>query len=341
MKILLSKLFLIHFGVIAILCSVSSSDAIAQSEQYKIRLAHGITGTPNSPHHVTCLRFAELVNNDSNGRIKIEVFGFGVLGNERAVSEQVSLGGLEMAQLGIASGGSHLSDQIATEELPYAWKDYDQILNAYNGDLGKLLRAIFLEKGKMVSLSFIPFGARNITNNVRPIRSSADVAGLKLRSAEVPLRLDAFRALKAQVVPIPAPELFAALQQGIVDGQENPLAMIRDGRYYEVQKYLALTGHILSMNHFVINESFYKKLPDDLKQILSKNAQKMQAFMLSLVMENEKSALETLKKSMTIVEDVDKNSFRKAMLPVYEKYKKVFQPEIWAAIEKYSSVNEK
>ncbi len=340
MKTLSVKFYLIHVMVLLMLC-FTFTDVEAQSGQYKIRLAHALTATLGNPPHATALKFAEIVNKDTNGRIKIEVYGGGVLGGERALSEQLTLGAIEMGILGVASAAAHLSEKVTTEELPYAWDSYDQILKAYNGDLGKLLKPIYTEKGKMISLVYLPFGFRHITNNVRPIKQPADLAGLKLRSAEVPLRVDAFRQLKVQVVPIAFPELFTALQQGTVDGQENPVSLIKDGRFFEAQKYLSLTGHIISMNHFVINESFYKKLPNDLKQILNDDAQKMQNFMLDRVNETDKNALEFLKKVMSVTENIDKKVFRVAMAPVYTKYKNVFGSDIWAAVEKYSSIKAK
>jgi tripartite ATP-independent transporter DctP family solute receptor len=308
----------------------------AYAQEFKMRLAHELP--LDGPLHRSLEAFAADVAQATDGRVEITIFGGATLGGDRALSEQVRLGGIQLANLGVATQAP-LSPQFSIEEVPYAWESLEQIQTAFQGKLGEIVSAKMLELGAR-PLSIHPFGFRHLTNSVRAVRTPEDIKGLKLRIAEVPIRLDTFQLLETQPVPIAFAEVFTALQQGTVDGQENPLAIIAGARFFEVQKHLSMTGHIANMNWLVINEAYFASLPEDVQAALSAEAAKIGPRLLTEIDALETKLLEELKASgMEVVEDVDKDAFRKALAPVYEKYSTVFEPELWAALEESSSVS--
>lgn len=312
------------------------SSTIAQAQDYRMRLGHELP--VDSPIHRALEAFAKEVNETSDGRVNIQVFGAAVLGPDRAISEQVRLGGIELAALGI-NVQAPLGEDFTIEEVPYVWDSYEQLQAAFDGDLGRIFTEKFTALGAR-PISFFPFGFRHLTNSVRPVTSPADLAGLKIRTAEVPIRMDTFRELGAQPVPIAFPELFTSLQQGTVDGQENPLFIIKGSRFFEVQKYLTLSRHIGTTYFLVMNEQFRQSLPEDLLKIIDDAAAKITPAVSKELQEGEAETLVFLKENgMEVVEEVDRAEMRAKLQPVYEKYKARFSPELWAVLEKYSSLN--
>lgn len=308
----------------------------AAAQNVTMRLGHELP--LDSPTHRALETFAANVKSASDGRIDIKLFGAAVLGPDRAISEQVRLGGIDMAALGI-NVQAPLSEDFTIEELPYAWDNYAQLAAAFEGDLGRIFSEKFTALGAR-PISFFPFGFRHLTNNVRPVRTPDDLKGMKLRMAEVPIRMDTFQTLGAQPVPIAFPELFTALQQGTVDGQENPLFIIKGSRFFEVQKYLSLTRHIGTTYFLVINEAKFQSLPEDVRTILTAEAAKISPQVTKELEDGEAGILTFLKENgVEIVEDIDRAAFREKLKPVYEKYKARFSPELWAVMEKYSSIN--
>lgn len=309
----------------------------AAAQEVTLRLGHELP--IDSPIHRALEAYAENVKQASDGRIDIKIFGAAQLGPDRALSEQVRLGGIDMAALGINTQAP-LGVDFTIEEVPYAWDNYEQLAAAFEGELGAFFSEKFTALGAR-PLAYFPFGFRQLTNNVRPVRTPEDLVGLKLRMAEVPIRMDTFQALGAQPVPIAFPELFTALQQGTVDGQENPLFIIKGARFFEVQKYLTLTGHIATTFFLVINDARYASLPDDVKQILNDEARKISPAVTKELVDGEAATLAFLTENgMQVVETIDRDAMRAKLKPVYEKYKAQFDPALWAALEKYSSIND-
>lgn len=310
-----------------------SGQALAGS--YNIRMAHYFP--VDSYIHEEMMSFADRVKEKTNGEVEVEVHGAGVLGGDRELSEQVRMGAIQMANLGVTTQAP-LDKNFSIGELPYLWTDYDQIVEAYNEGLGEYFTNLMLEHGAR-PLGFFPFGYRHTTNNVRPISEPSDFAGVKMRISEIPIRLDAFKEIGAQPVPISFPELYTALQQGTVDGQENPLFLIETSQFHEVQDYLSLTRHIVNMNQIIINEDFYKSLPKEYQEDLREEVQLSSEKMASETQAVEDAALQRLiEKGMKVNDNVDLEKMREALLPVYEKWEKEFDPELWALIEEYSSL---
>lgn len=317
-------------GVLATIMLASFMIVATPAQEYKFRLAHVLPAS--HPYGVTMEQFAKAVEVDSGGRIKIQVIHAGALGGDREMVEQVRLGGLEMGLIHPSASGIDIRLQI--EELPFAWARREQAYAALDGELGAKLLDILAKKG-IKGLAWYESGYRHLTNNVRPIRELRDIKGLKIRMAELKMRIDTFKLLGANPIPMAFPELFMALQQGTVDGQENPLATIKAAKLDEVQKYLSLSGHTWGSSSLMINMDVWKKLPSDLQNILQRNAIKYRDIERKMIQESEAKVLAQLKTNMQ-VNEVDKAAFRKAVAPIYDIYRPVFGEDLMKLVEKYS-----
>jgi len=223
----------------------------------------------------------------------------------------------------------------AIEELPFLWSSREQAYAAYDGELGAKLTEAIGKNGVKV-LAYWENGFRHFTNNVKPIVRPADMKSIKFRTAESAIRLDMFKQLGAAAVPMPFTELFTALQQGTVDGQENPLSIIDSSRLYEVQKYLSLSGHIWNASLMVVSPSRWNKLSAEDRKIIEANALKYRLVARELIREQDDKLLTELKAKGIAVNEVDKAAFKKAVEPVWAKYEAKFGKDIMDIVRKYS-----
>jgi len=240
-------------------------------QQYVIRLAHADpTDIYTSRKQAQSVVFASLVNTRSNGRIKVEVYGAGALGAEREYVESIKAGNVEA---GIASGviSNFFPDAMVTD-IPYLFPSEYVAWEVMNGPVGQKLADKFLATTGMRCLTFSEVGFRNFTNSVRPIKTPADLKGLKIRVMETPLYITMMKALGANPTPIAWTETYTALQTHVVDGEENPIGSILMAKLQEVQKYLTLDGHVYGVDWFIINDKFFQKLPADLQYIVLDSA---------------------------------------------------------------------
>jgi tripartite ATP-independent transporter DctP family solute receptor len=315
-----------------VLLSLFVMDEGVWAQQYKWKLGHVLA--PTHPYNLAAVEFAKAVEKDTNGRVKIEVHPSGALGSEKDMTEQVRFGALEMS---LMSTGSmrFIEPKMEIEELPYAWPTRQHAYAALDGELGSKLKSLLEPKGIYI-LAWLENGYRHMTNNVRPIHKPQDLKGLKIRSAEVQMRLDTFKLLGIQPTPMPFTELFMALQQGTVDGQENPLAIIYSSKFYEVQKYLSLTGHIWGSANFEINKGLWDKLPKDIQTVLQRNAIQYRDYERKLIQQSDSDLIAELKKKGMQVNEVDARPFQAATRPIYEKYGLVFGKDLMDLVAKYS-----
>ena len=299
--------------------------------QTTIKIGHVL----NQDHswNVCLLGFAEEVKTATEGRVLIEVFPGAQLGNEKDVIE-----GLVMQTIdgGLIGGGSFQSiePKFGIEALPYAWPTHEAAYNALDGELGSYLLSI-LEKQGVVGLSWWENGFRHMTNNQRPIQKPEDLKGLKIRVTPDKMRLDTFNALGASPMPINFGELYTALQQGVVDGQENPYAIIYSSSFFEVQKYLSPTGHIWGSALLCVNNSVWGKLSKEDQATVTRLAAKWRDEQRRQTREQEEEFLAKLKEKGMQVAEVDKEAFQKAVQGVWTQYEGVFGKELMDLVRKY------
>lgn len=266
-------------------------------------------------------KFAEIVKAKSGGKIKVNLFPGGVLGSDQANVSALQGGTLEMVVLNTGILASQVKD-LSIFDFPFLFANTKEADAIVDGVVGKKMHAKLEEKG-IVGLSFWELGFRNITNSKRPLTKVEDIAGLKLRVIPNPINVDWVKALDANPTPLPFPEVYAAMEQKAIDGHENPVTVINANKFYEVQKYLAITNHQYNPQSVIISKKFWdtlnaaeKKLIDD----ASDEATKYQRTQNRLVMT---TALENVKKNGMVVTEfsaAEVAKFREKMKPVIFKY---------------------
>jgi len=297
------------------LAAAITGPAAAQTE---LKIGHG--HSDKHSFHLGMERFRDTLEQKAPGAFNVTIFPQAQLGSEREMQEQLTTGTLEMTITGVLA---IFEPKITLMELPYLFRDREHILKAQQSEVVAALASGLPAKGVRL-VGFLENGFRNITNNTRPINSPQDVNGLKIRTPENLAQVETFRALGASPTPMPFSELYAALRQGVVDGQENPLQNIHDGKLFEVQKHLAMTGHIYNSAYVVMSEAFYQGLKPEERSAIEAALKEATDWQFNFIAERDSELLETLKAEGMQVTEPDQEAFRAATAPAYEAFYKGF-----------------
>ena len=273
--------------------------------------------------------FARLVEEGTNGEVVIKVYGGGQLGKgERELLEGLQLGTIDLAVT--ATGPvSNFSADMGVVDLPFLFTSNEHVDKVLDGPVGRSLLD-GLEKANIKGLAFYENGFRNFTNSKRSLLTPQDFDGLKFRTMENPVHLASVRQLGAQAVPMSWGEVYTSLQTGVIDGQENPVAIVYAFKLSEVQKYLSLTGHFYSPAPVSMSLKKFKSLNPEYQKVLLDAALKSAAYERKLIRDNEAKQLAALKDQGMVVSEVDKAVFVEAMAPVYEQFGKKYPG--WQAV---------
>ena len=296
----------------------------ASTKTFKARLGHG--QATNQPVHLASVRFAELVKERSQGRLDVGVFPSSQLGTMVELAEAVRMGTVEMYNAGNGFIET-FSPRIGLVNLPGIMRDLDHAYKVmYPFALKEVYEKVLLPVG-IRPLGFISNDFRHITNNRRPIKTLADLKGLKLRVPNSKTFIDTVTAMGASPVPIDWTEVFGALQQGVVDGQENPFVQIWTAKFYEVQRYLALTYHMWDMYVLLMNEKFFQSLDPDLQKIVVEAGKEASDYGWKEMGKMNAELLEKLKALGMSVTTVDKQEVQNAIKPVWNTWMERVGPE--------------
>ncbi|HJV87468.1 MAG TPA: TRAP transporter substrate-binding protein [Noviherbaspirillum sp.] len=282
-----------------------------------------VSTAQNSHQGVAIDTLAKEVEKRTNGRYKIQTFYSGALGAEREAVEAVQLGTQELTWTSTGPIPNFVPE-VKILDVPFLFRDYAHARAVLDGPIGQEMLKKFDSKG-IKALAWGENGFRHMTNNKRPINTPEDMKGLKMRTMENPVHIQAYKGFGIIPTPMAFTEVFTALQQGTVDGQENPLSVITANKFEQVQKYLTLTGHVYSPGVFLMNKAAFDKLsPADQKAFLeaAKVAAKANR---DRVDSDEKTAVADLRaKGMQVVDKVDKAKFQAALAPVFVDFEKQF-----------------
>ncbi len=277
----------------------------------------------NSHQGVAIDTFAREVEKRTNGRYKVQTFYAGSLGGERESVEAVQLGTQELT---FTSTGPvpNFVPEVAILDIPFLFRDYNHARSTLDGPIGQDLLGKFPSKG-IVALAWGENGFRHMTNSKRAVNAPDDLKGLKMRTMENPVHIQAYKAFGIIPTPMAFPEVFTALQQGTVDGQENPLSVITAAKFEQVQKHLSLTGHVYSPALLLMNKSAWDKLSADDKKAFTEAAREAVKANRARVDDDEKKAVTDLRaKGMNVVETLDKSKFQATLGPTYADFGKKF-----------------
>jgi tripartite ATP-independent transporter DctP family solute receptor len=284
--------------------------------------------TPLDSHYgMGMTRFGEVLEELSGGELTLVQHPAAALGGEREMIEAVQIGTLDMV---ITSTGPlpNFVPETQVLDLPFLFRDYDHARGVLDGELGQELLAKIDEAG-FKALAWTENGFRHITNSVRPIKTPADLSGIKIRTMENPIHLRAFEALGAAPTPMSFAELFTALQQGVVDAQENPIVVISVSNFDEVQKYLTLSGHLYSPAILLMSQSKWDSLTEEQQGWVMEAAKASVEVTRNRVTELEETGVGQLEeKGMEVVTEIDRPAFEAAVQPAYEQYTSQFGDEL-------------
>lgn len=302
--------------------TVFNGNAFAETE---MNLAFSLS--IDSHYGVGAKVFAEEMSKLSGGEFKIVPKPSGALGGERDVVEGLQIGSVDMTITSTGPVGNFVPEIYALD-FPFLFKSYEHARKVLDGSIGEGLLAKFEDKG-MIGLAWSENGFRHLTNSVRSVNEPKDMEGLKIRTMENKVHMAAFDAAGASPTPMSFTELFTALQQGTVDGQENPIPVITSAKLYEVQKHLTLTGHVYSPAVILISKIVWDGLSDEEKGWIKQSAKASAKATRDAVSKIEIDGIEFLRdKGMTVITDVDKSKFQTAVSPAYDLYAEEYGAEL-------------
>lgn len=282
----------------------------------KLTLGHG--AAPGNPRHEASLKFADVVKAKSSGRIEVQVAPSAQLGDDAAMVTAMRTGALDMSA-NSQGAVANAVPEFAAFGMPFMFSSPAQAFKVLDGPLGKELADKSAEKG-LILLGTWDNGIRQMTNGKRPITKVEDMKGLKMRVPPDATLVDIMQALGAEAQQIKFAELYVALQQGVVDGQENPLVNIHASKLYEVQKHLALTNHQFQMTPFLMSKRTWDKLSEADRKIVQEAAAEATALQRKLSQEADEKLLAELKAKGVQVTTVDKAAFANATSKVDDKW---------------------
>jgi tripartite ATP-independent transporter DctP family solute receptor len=302
-------------------------------ETYLIRIASD--ETIDTPCSEATLIFKQLMEDGSDGRVKVEYFNDSAMGDEREIAESVHLGNLEMGIISSAYLSTYAPDWYITE-LPYVFMDRQEMYGFLDGEVGDFLKERLVENSNIRALDFADGSFKALLNNKKAITSVNDLAGLKIRCQENQMNMSLYKSWNGTAIPMGFSEIYTALQQGAIDGVDTSPLYMRSGKFYEVAKEYTLTNHQALLMVSIINTDFMNSLPEDLQQLVleaSHEAYTVQERMI--VEEAEQYATDVMDEAGCVeyvLSDAERDTFVQASRVVLEEYRSRINPALYEMI---------
>lgn len=317
----LSRTFLFAASAVAMLATLPAAAA-----DFTFTFAHVLTD--NTPNARAAVLFKEEVEKNSDGRIEIQIRPAAQLGGDVEIIEQTQMGLVHFA-IPPTANLANFNEKMYLFDLPFLMTDEASMKRVLDGEVGaELLKT--LEANNLHGINMWGAGFRNMTNNVRPIHGPADLKNIKMRTLQAPTILATYRAYGANPTAMAYTEVYNGLQQGVVEGQENPLANIDSMKFYEVQKFMTRTSHTYHTYAAVMNKAAWDSLPEDLQKVVEDAMVKGRDAARVYTNEDEAVILDKIKDHMEIIDltPEGREAFIKASQPIYEEFRSKVTPEI-------------
>lgn len=288
---------------------IAGATVFAGSANAETKLRFGYEAPRSDSQHIAAKKFDDLLKEKTKGEIKLSLFPDSTLGNAQTMISAVRGGTLDIEMSG-SPNFSGLEPKLNVIDIPFIFKDREHAYKVLDGEIGQgLLKD--LEAQGLKGLAFWEVGFRSFTNSKHPVKTPDDIKGLKVRTNQNPMYIQAFSLLGANPVPMPLSELYTALETKAVDAQEHPVGIFWSAKLYEVQKHLSLTNHGYTPLIVVMNKAKFDALSPELQKAIVESAQEAGKFQRQLNLENEKGIFEKLQKAgIEIVEKVDTQPFK-------------------------------
>lgn len=299
---------------------LSSCGAIAGKDaDYEGTINFSLALGEGSHHHEGGIAFAEKLDELTDGRIDVKFYYNNALGGEREVVEGMSINSIQM---GIASTGpmGGFVRSFMLFDMPYLFEDLDHVYGVLDGEIGDELADEFLDTTNVRILSWMENGFRYETNSKQPIETPEDLQGIKHRTQESTAQIQTWSALGADAIPMAWPEVYTALQQGVIDSQENPIATIADVRFFEVQDYIAMTQHVYSPAPMMISEKYFQSFSEADQQAILEAGEYATDIQREVSAVQEDEALQLMLDEGMEKTEIDRDAFVDATRPVLEKW---------------------
>jgi tripartite ATP-independent transporter DctP family solute receptor len=302
----------------------------AQAQDIKERtLRFGFQNTADHPVGVGLQRFADIVKEKSGGKINVRLFPGGTLGGDLQTVSALQGGTIDMTVLntGVLAG---VDKSTAILDFPYLFNSEKEVDAVVDGPAGKRLHERLADKG-LIGLSYFENGFRQLTNSRRPVTKLEDFQGLKLRVLQLPLFIEVFQTLGSNPVPLPFPEVYTALEQKVVDGQENPPNTIFFSKLHEVQKYLSLTKHVFNPQSMLLSKKTWDRLSPAEKTLLQDAAKEAALYQRQVSRDQTTKSIELIKQSGVAVNEISPEEIekiRQKIKPAIDKFAKDIDPEV-------------
>ena len=284
---------------LALSAALTGQTSPAEAREVKANLNHEMTGTVVDE---AVQRMAAAISERTEGRIKITVHSRGEMGGERAMFDLMQAGAIELGISGAAII-SAVAPEFGVLDTPYLMVSPEHLRRVVEGEIGDELRQTVLKNKRIRILGWMDRPPRHITTRNRAIRTPADLAGLKIRTREIPVQVEAFRMLQASPVPMAFGEVYTALQTGVIDAQENPLGITLGSSFNEVQNHIILTGHVREVQWLIASDAWWQGLGDEDRKVIAAAADEFMKWGQEKVYKQDAAHLaEARKRGMTIVE---------------------------------------
>jgi tripartite ATP-independent transporter DctP family solute receptor len=304
--------------VLAAVLSLTLSLAAQAAPQYTFRVAHYFK--EDHPWHKGLVYFARKVNEDSKGRIQIDIYNNGMLGSEAQTLQFVKDGSLDFV-VSDPSAGAPFAKELDFFALPFMWRDYGHWQRALDGDPGKAYDKLIEDKTGLKIIGYWGGSIRNVLSTKKPVNSMADLKGFRLRLISSPLKVNAWKAVGTVPTPIAFMETYLAMKSGVVDGMENESVAVLDMKFYEPAPYIARTEHEFTVRPLFMSKKTYDSLPLDLQQVVLKAAQEATVFERNAEVEAGKAAEAQMQNSLGVkFNAIDKQPFKEVTKPVIAEF---------------------
>lgn len=330
MKLFTSKINILFMLIVLSLITACSSNGGAgggeDSGDNPYEWSIGFNTVEDSIRGIAAQEFKRILEEESDGNIKIELFPNEQLGIDNEMIESVQVGALDF-QLSSSGALAEIMPEYSATDLPFMFEDADEAHAALDGPYGDILRDVSVAEGIQV-LNTFSIGFSQITTNANPINGPENLKGASIRSPNEPVPIATFEKLGSQVTTLPFTEVYLGLQQGTIDGQFNPLTAIKDSNFHEVQDYLAMTDIIFYHAPFIMNLDLWNSLDADTQELVQKAADKATEAAREFEAETEAEVLAEIEGDFKEVTYPDKEAFQKAVEPVYEQFEEQIGKDI-------------
>jgi tripartite ATP-independent transporter DctP family solute receptor len=309
---------------------VASTGVRAGAAEIRYRL--GMSQPTDSPNYIRLKQMVDAVRDETGGRMQIDMYPAGKLGSDNVMLKMLQSGEMELYMAGNVLGP--LVPVTEMPGLPFIFKNTGDVFAALDGDVGEYIRGELLAKG-IYAFAFFDNGFHHLTTSTKPVRTVADLVGMKMRTPVQKMTVDFFETLGAKPMTFPLSQLYQVCKDRTVDAQTDPLGLAYLMKLYEVQTYLSLTNHWWSGFTFVANAQAWKALPPDIQSVINRHARAAALAQRQDIEQLNANALTWLRDKGMIVNEADTSGFHKPLGPFYARWKEVYGPNAWALLEKH------